>query len=164
MANPLPLRHPGPCLLMAMALLTACRGEAPAPVTPETVVVSAPSAAEPMPVLRLPQGNLEAVALDLGVALDADGRVATPVARVRPRDTVHVSLVTIGDAPAAMLGVRWRDAAGQVLGVDERAIRTEGPAVHTFSRTPKTGWPPGRYEVEVSVGAQSAGVRAFEVR
>jgi len=109
-------------------------------------------------------GSLEAVALELGTTLDADGRVAVSTERVQANDTVHISLVTVGDAEAAMLAVRWRDAQGRELAADGRVVRAAGPAVHTFSRTPEGGWAPGRYEVEVMLGGASAGIRGFEVR
>ena len=153
-------------VLLAALVLTACSGDAapdttPAPAAPAEA--AAPSASA-TPAVQLPQGNLEAVALELGVVLDAEGRVATPTERVRAGDAVHVSLVTVGEAQAAMLAVRWRDAAGAEIDVDERAIAATGPAVHTFTRKPEGGWAPGRYEVEVTMDGESAGVRAFEVR
>ena len=104
------------------------------------------------------------MALDVGVTLDADGRVATVAERVRAGDAVHASLVTVGESDAAMLAIEWRDAAGAAIDADERAISATGPAVHTFTRKPDGGWAPGRYEVEVRVDGESAGVRTFEVR
>jgi hypothetical protein len=115
-------------------------------------------------IVQLPQGSLEAVALEVGVALDADGRVAAVTERVRPADAVHASLVTVGESEAAMLAIAWRDASGAEIDADERAITASGPAVHTFTRQPEGGWAPGRYEVEVSVDGESAGVRSFDVR
>ncbi|GIX38908.1 MAG: hypothetical protein KatS3mg127_2147 [Silanimonas sp.] len=157
-----------PLLLIAgLALLAACSDKGPAEEAPPAAPVAPAVAAEtaaPSPVPALPRGTLEAVALELGAGLDADGRVAQVAERFRPRDTVHASLVTVGEAPAAMLSVQWRSAEGRVLAADERAIQPKGPAVHTFSRQVTGGWPPGRYEVEVRLNGESAGVRAFEVR
>ena len=153
-------------LIAGLVLLAAC-GRGPAEVAaPAAPALPAPAAeaAAPSPVPALPRGTLEAVALELGAGLDADGRVAQVAERFRPRDTVHASLVTVGEAPAAMLSVQWRSAEGRVLAADERAIQPTGPAVHTFSRQVAGGWPPGRYEVEVRLNGESAGVRAFEVR
>lgn len=146
-------------------LIAGCGGESAGP----SVGSGADSGTEPSgnaaePIARLPQGSLEAVALEVGVGLDADGRVAASTERVRPADAVHVSLVTVGEATAAMLAVRWRDASGTVIDADERAITASGPAVHTFTRQPEGGWAPGRYEVDVRVNGESAGVRSFEVR
>lgn len=154
-------------VLMLALLLSACGSDAPAPSSDASPAPAAAASIEPVaivPVEALPQGSLEAVALELGVTLDADGRVAQPVDRVRGTDTVHASLVTVGEAKAAMLRVRWRDAAGKELAADERAISTTGPAAHTFSQAPEGGWAPGRYELEVTMDGESAGVRAFEVR
>ena len=153
-------------VLLAALMLTACSGDAAPDATPAAGASTDPGApsASAAPAVQLPQGNLEAVALELGVVLDAEGRVATPSERVRAGDAVHVSLVTVGEAQAAMLAVRWRDAAGAEIDADERAITAEGPAVHTFTRKPEGGWAPGRYEVEVTMDGESTGVRAFEVR
>ncbi len=154
-------------VLLSALLLSACGSEAPpAESAAPPAALSADAAVNnaPEPVDVLPQGSLEAVALELGVALDGDGRVAQTVERARRSDTVHVSVVTVGEAEAVMLTVRWRDADGKDVAVDERAITAAGPAVHTFSHTPEGGWTPGRYEVEVLMSGESAGLRAFEVR
>lgn len=147
-------------------LLAGFGGESAAPAAgaeaPSTAADTGSAAAEP--IAQLPQGSLEAVALEVGVALDADGRVAAVVERVRPGDAVHASLVTVGESKAAMLAIAWRDASGTEIDADERAITASGPAVHTFTRQLEGGWAPGRYEVEVRVDGESAGVRSFEVR
>ncbi|MCZ8114546.1 hypothetical protein [Silanimonas sp.] len=154
-------------IAFALALLLAgCGGEPAAPAAgaeaPSTAAEAGGAGAEP--IAQLPQGSLEAVALEVGVALDADGRVAAVSERVRPGDAVHASLVTVGESEAAMLAIAWRDASGAEIDADERAITASGPAVHTFTRKPESGWAPGRYEVEVRVDGESAGVRSFEVR
>ena len=162
-ASPLPCRSVA--LALAAALAVAC---SPAPVAPSTPEASTarPEAADPAPAATvvLPLGDLEAVALEVGARLDAEGRVATPQERFRPADTVHASLVTVGTSPAARLRVEWRNDAGAVLAADERAVAPGGPAVHTFSRAADGGWPPGRYAVRVRIGDQDAGERPFEVR
>lgn len=149
----------------AVLLLVACGGDPAARDAAGGALPTAPATgADTEPIAQLPRGSLEAVALDVGVTLDADGRVVAPTERVRPTDAVHASLVTVGAASAAMLAVRWRDASGTVIDADERAITANGPAVHTFTRQPAGGWTPGRYEVDVRVNGESAGVRSFEVR
>lgn len=149
----------------AVLLLVACGGDPAARDAAAGAVPTTPATgADAEPIAQLPRGSLEAVALDVGVTLDADGRVAAPADRVRPGDAVHASLVTVGDSKAAMLAVHWRDAAGNEIAADERAIVASGPAVHTFTRQPEGGWGPGRYEVEVRMDGESAGIRSFEVR
>lgn len=147
-------------------LLAACAPEAPpaegAAGPAPAVVETAPAEAGPAAVL--PAGDVEAVALEIGSRLDADGRVAQVQERFRPADTVQASLVTVGSAPAAMLEIEWRSADGRVLAADQRAIAPAGPAVHSFSRSVEGGWPPGQYAVEVRLDGESAGIRAFEVR
>jgi hypothetical protein len=153
-------------LLLAALLLAACGGDSAPDAAQAPALAADPgtASASAAPDVELPQGSLEAVALELGVVLDGDGRVSQATERVRAADAVHVSLVTVGQADAAMLAVRWRDAAGAEIDADERAITAEGPAVHTFTRKPEGGWAPGRYEVEVTMDGESAGIRAFEVR
>lgn len=143
-------------------LLVACAPEpAPDDAPADATVVAAPDRTA---MAAQPVGDLEAVALELGSRLDADGRVAATQERFRPADTVQLSLVTVGSAPAAMLVVEWRDANGSVLATDQRAVAVTGPAVHSFSRAVEGGWAPGRYVVEARLGGESAGVREFEVR
>lgn len=175
-----PARHwPGVAVpglaLVALVALAGCgrdRGTAsdsasqagPAIATDAATDTATDTDPDPRPEAALDLGTLEAVALELGTALDADGRVAAAREVVAATDAVHVSLVTVGNAAAAPIDVRWRDGNGAEIGADARAIDAAGPAVHTFSRQPEGGWTPGRYEVEVLLGGQSAGVRAFEVR
>jgi len=143
-------------------LLVACAPEpAPDDAPADATVVAAPDRTA---MAAQPVGDLEAVALELGSRLDADGRVAEVQERFRPSDTVQVSLITVGSAPTARLRVEWRDAEGRVLASDEQSIAPTGPAVHRFSRAVEGGWPPGRYAVEVHLDAASAGVREFDVR
>lgn len=161
LSNPsLPVR-----LLMVAAvagLLAGCGRDAASAGAETSTPAATADASEPP--AAAPEGSLEAVALELGTTLDVDGRVALASERVRASDTVHVSLVTVGEVERATLVARWRDAAGTEIAVDEREISATGPAVHTFSRTPETPWAAGRYEVEVMLGDESAGVRPFEVR
>lgn len=145
-------------------LLAACGGEPAAPDASAGASPAATARPDAEPIAQLPQGSLDAVALEVGVALDADGRVAAVTERVRAGDAVHASLVTVGESEAAMLAIAWRDASGAEIDADERAITASGPAVHTFTRKPEGGWAPGRYEVEVRVDGESAGIRSFEVR
>lgn len=148
------------CLAVALA---GCSGgdDVAAPDAADAESAALPTGESPA---ALPQGTLEAVGVELGTAIDADGRVLRPEARVRPGDTVHVSLVTVGDAPAVTLGAEWRNAEGAVLHRDERAIQTAGPAVHTFSLKPESGWAAGRHEVTLSLDGEVAGTREFELR
>lgn len=150
--------------LFLLLALAGCGREPDAPTAAGAAAAPSTTAEESNDADDASIGTLEAVALELGTALDADGRVSATTERVRAGDTVHVSLVTVGDAEGAPIAVRWRDAAGTVLAEDERTVTAAGPAVHTFSRKPEAPWAPGRYEVEVLLGGESAGVRAFEVR
>lgn len=156
-----------PLRLLALSVacgvwLAGCSQQEPAS---ESADAQSPAPVAEAPAIpQLPAGSIEAVALEIGAGVDADGRVSVSMERFRRTDTVHASLVTVGDAPASMLKVQWRDANGSEVAVDERAIQTTGPAVHTFSRGVEGGWLPGRYEVEVRLNDESAGVRTFEVR
>jgi len=161
-----PVSKPSPALLLVIVgilagSLAGCGGDAATGGAEAAPAAAVDDSTAPAP---LPAGDLEAVALELGSRLDADGRVAGVQEHFRPGDTVQASLVTVGSAPAARLRVEWRDAEGRVLGTDERSIAPAGPAVHRFSRAVEGGWPPGRYAVEVHLDATSAGLRHFEVR
>lgn len=151
-------------MLLSSAFVVGCGAEDRAPASADASPAPSADTAVADAVAPRPPGSLEAVALELGTAVDADGRVAAPSERVRAGDAVHVSLVTVGDADAADLAIAWRDASGTEIDADEREITAAGPAVHTFSRQPEGGWAPGRYEAEVRIDGESAGVRAFEVR
>jgi hypothetical protein len=139
---------------MLLALVVSCKKEeAPLP-PPSPSAAPAPSAPAPFRVSRI----------DLGNAVDAQKKVAAPSAVFAPTDTIYASILTEGAAPKVTLLARWTYEDGQVVSEGTEVIAPMGPAATEFHITKPSGWPAGKYQVEVTADGKPAGVQAFEVK
>lgn len=104
------------------------------------------------------------VRIELGAVVDGEGRVTMPRTVFSPADTVRLSLGRI--AGADTVRVRWVRVDGDDAGVavDSAAQVPDSAGFFSFAASPRSGWSPGRYAAEVSVGGRQAGVATFEVR
>ncbi len=151
--------------LSATLALTACKKTEPAP-TPTTTVNPAPA---PAPPAQVPQTASAAVtAVDLGSAVDADGRVVAGTSTFATTDTITASVMTNTSVPNASatgtLGARWTFEDGQVVNQESKTFNFTGPGTTNFQISKPDGWPVGRYRVEISLDGAVVQTRDFEVR
>jgi hypothetical protein len=148
-------------LLIASLILaaSACgRDEAPAP-PPAT----APPAAAPPPVSSVP-APFRVASIDLGTSVGADKRVAAPTSSFSPTDTIYASVASEGSAASVTLSARWTYEDGQLVHEATETLAPSGPAVTEFHIEKPSGWPAGKYKVEIASNGQPAGSKEFEVR
>jgi hypothetical protein len=107
---------------------------------------------------------LRVTSVDVGKSLTADKAVANPTDDFMPRDTVFVSVATEGAAPSATLVARVTFQDGQLVDESTRTIAPTGQARTEFHVFKPTGWPEGKYKVEVSLNGALAGSKDFEVK
>jgi hypothetical protein len=138
---------------MLFALLVSCKKEEAPPPPPPPPPAAAPAPA-PFRVSRI----------DLGNAIDAQKRVPAPSAVFAPTDTIYASIQTDGAAPKVTLLARWTYEDGQVVSEGSEVIAPTGPAATEFHITKPSGWPAGRYQVEITADGAPAGSQAFEVK
>ena len=150
-------------LLGAVAVAGCKKNEEPA-VTP-------PPAAEPaaLPPVAAPAATASVTGIDLGNAVGADMRVATPMSTFATGDTIHASVATsTSDAMATVpssLGIKWTHLdSNQVVHEDSRDFQLKGEQVHDFEITNPDAWPTGRYKVDVTVDGNVVQSREFAVR
>lgn len=143
-------------LSLGIAATLACRREEAAPpaAAPAPAPAAAPAAPAPFRVSRI----------DLGNAIDASKQVPNPSAVFAPGDTIYASVVTEGASPSVTIIARWTFEDGQVVSESSQSIAPEGPASTEFHISRPSGWPAGKYQVEVVANGASAGVKSFEVR
>lgn len=127
--------------------------------------VDSPAAATPP--ATTPSTSSAVTSIDVGKSVDADKRVTNATTTFSPRDTMYVS-VTTQNAPAnAMLTAKWTFQDGQVVDSLTQAVAaattTGGPTVTEFHLARPSGWPAGRYTVEVMLNGQSVGTREITV-
>ena len=143
------------CLVMALglaAVTAGCKKDAPPPPQ-EEAAAPAPAAAE-----------FSVASIDVGKAIGADKRITAPVTTFKPKDTIYVSVVTEGAAPSKTIAARWTFEDGQLVKEGTESIAPTGPAATEFHIAKPSGWPAGKYKVEIMVDGASAGNKEFEVK
>ncbi|HTO52231.1 MAG TPA: hypothetical protein VMR50_02510 [Myxococcota bacterium] len=138
------------CALLAFSLDGCKRGETPSSTTATPPV----SSAAPFRVTGVEVGSL----------VDNDKRIAAPSQEFAPGDTIYASVASEGSAPEVALVARWTYQDGQVVNETKQVIAPSGPAATEFHIAKASGWPSGKYKVEVTANGAPAGSREFEVK
>jgi hypothetical protein len=135
----------------------ACKRETEAPPqaapAPAPTTVPAPAAA-PLRVVDVAVGN----------NIASDKTILNVTQTFAENDTFYVSVRTDGSASRGTLQAVWTYEDGQVVKQDSMEISTAGPAVHEFHVSRPSGWPFGRYKVEIMLNGMPVGSKEFEVR
>jgi hypothetical protein len=135
--------------VLLAALGAACKSEPPPPPAPPPA----------------PAGQAFAVTgIELGKQIGADKRVTEQVAVFAPADTIYASVLSSGAAPSVTVKARWTYEDGQVVSESSQAIAPTGPAVTEFHIAKPSGWPSGKYKVEIAANNAVVGTKDFEVR
>jgi hypothetical protein len=139
----------------AAAAAPACKKKTDtAAAAPDTSMAAPAPAATPFAV----QG------VEVGKQLGADKKVASPATSFAPKDTIYASVATEGSAPSKTIVARWTFGSGKLVKADSQTIAPTGPANTEFHITKPSGWPVGKYKVEISVDGSPAGSKEFEVK
>jgi hypothetical protein len=141
---------------LCLAVLACKRDEA-------TSTTPTPPAAAPPPVAAAP-APFRVAEIQIGSALRADKRIAAPSEQFAPTDTIFASVASEGVASSVSLAARWTYEDGQVVSETTETIAPTGPAVTEFHISKPSGWPTGKYRVEIVADGRPAGAREFEVR
>ena len=120
-----------------------------------------PTAAAPAPAA--PEAFAVAE-VTLGKAIGTDKRVASPSTTFGPKDTIYASVATTGSAPSKTLTAKWTFQDGQTVKEGSETIAPTGPAVTEFHMAKPSGWPVGKYKVEISADGTPATTKEFEVK
>ena len=151
-------------LSLAVALsLSACgkQGEptaTPAGTPPPTAQpdgAAAPSAQAPT--------SVSVTDVELGNAVGADQKVATPSSSFAPSDTIYAAVTTSGAGTVA-LAAKWTYQDGQTVHEESKSIAPTGPATTAFQISKPSGWPAGSYKVAISLNGQPVSSKDFTVQ
>ena len=150
---------------LAVALsLGACKRDEPVTTTAPAPAPTTTPAPAPAPT----PAAATVTAVDLGSAVDADGRVVAGTTTFATTDTITASVMTTTGTPtgraSGTLGARWTFEDGQVVNQESKTFEFTGPGVTNFQISKPDGWPVGRYRVEISLDGQVVQTRDFEVR
>jgi hypothetical protein len=100
----------------------------------------------------------------LGRSVGEDKAIADRTETFRPSDTIYASIATDGSANSATLRARWTFEDGQVVDESTRTIAPNNRERTEFHIAKPTGWPAGKYKLEVFLDNQPAETKNFEVR
>jgi hypothetical protein len=150
-------------LMASIALSFACKKKEPEQTYPPAAEQTpAPAAAaEPTPAAT----PFKVTTISLGKAISSDKTISEPATTFGPNDTIYASVASEGMAPSVTVKARWTYGdAGQLVSESEQTIAPTGPATTEFHVSKASGWPAGKYKVEISVDGSPAGVQEFEVK
>jgi hypothetical protein len=103
--------------------------------------------------------------IEVGKQIGPDKKVTTPAATFGPKDTIYASVATEGAAPSKTIVATWTfGPTGKLVKTDSQTIAPTGPAATEFHISKPSGWPVGKYKVEITVDGSPAGSKAFEVK
>jgi hypothetical protein len=146
-------------LLMVLGVALApvgCKKNPPPPA--ET------GSADTAPAAPAPTEAFAVSDVTLGKAIGADKRVAAPATTFGPKDTIYASVATTGSAPSKTITAKWTYQDGQTVKEGTETIAPTGPAVTEFHIAKPSGWPAGKYKVEIAVDGTPATTKDFEVK
>ena len=105
--------------------------------------------------------SLQITAIQLGRSLNADHSVAEFTSVFGQRDTVYLSVLTVGGG-SGTLSVRWT-FGGNVVGEPKKRVADRDVAATDFPLQNAGGFPPGQYSAEVFLDGKSVGTRTFRI-
>jgi hypothetical protein len=142
--------------LAAAAALGACAKQEP-PRPPPTLAPMTPVAPTPVP--------FKVTSVDLGRSIGDDRKIKDAAATFERKDTIYAAITSEGVAARAAIKVRWTfGVKGQLVSEETRDIIPAGPAVLEFHISKASGWPVGKYKVEVSADGAPVATKDFEVK
>jgi hypothetical protein len=126
---------------------------------------SPPGEQSPEPGTQPAATALKVTGIEVGKHIGADKLVTLPATTFAPKDTFFVSVATEGTSPSATIAVRWTfgDSTNVIKDMQEPIAPTE-PAATEFHIVKQSGWPVGKYRVEVMLDGAPAGSKEFEVK
>jgi hypothetical protein len=100
----------------------------------------------------------------LGRALGADKRLTDETDKFRPADVIYAVVETQGTAPNAVLQAHWTYQDGQVVDESSHNIAAAGEDVTEFHVSKPSGWPRGKYTVQILLNGAPVKSKDFEVK
>jgi hypothetical protein len=143
--------------VLALGMAAACRQR-------EAATVDTTPAAAPAPP---PTPSVSAI--ELGRQIGANRRVTDTTSAFARRDTIYLVVVTENAPMGANLMAKWTFVeTGQQVDSTTQPVAPAEPgsptSVTEFHISKPSGWPTGKYRVEVWLDGASQGTREFEVK
>ncbi len=142
-------------IALTIASLSGCNNDAGAPAgNPQTAKPHTMQAVIPL---------IDVTMIQLGNALGADGKIGKPTAIFKPTDTVYVAATTERPGHNIALKAKWTFQDDTVVKEITQTISPTDTLVTHFQIANDSGWPTGRYKLEIQVNGQTAAVTEYTV-
>lgn len=175
------MRYAAICLLCLLSLAACQRASTPAASTASTAANGAAAPAsnasakkpasglfamfsgdsEPAPV---DMGGFKIVSITLGNSVDAEQQVPVGKTVFDPKDRIYASVLSTGSHQGLKLSAKWTTETGATVAESEQALVPTAATVTTFSLRNRDPWPPGKYQLVVSIDQRPQDVISFEVQ
>ena len=157
--------------LFGSLALVGCKknqDEAAATPPPATTEPAPSTMPEPEPAPAPAAASASVTSVDLGSAIGADMKVASPSTTFAPTDTIYASVATATSDPAASvpgkLTAKWSFEDGQVVNEESKDVNLGGDDSTEFHIAKPDGFPAGKYKVEISLDGNVVQSKDFEVK
>ena len=152
-------------LVLATALagsiaLVGCKKKEEPVITPPAAETPAPAPTEPAPA---PAATTTVSSVDLGNAIGADNKIASPISTFATSDKIYASVASDGPN-AGKLSAKWTHIDSNQTVHEESKDIPAGPQVTQFEISKPGGWPAGKYKLEVSLDGAVVQTREYEVK
>lgn len=153
-------------LVLATALagsiaLVGCKKKEEPVITPPAAETPAPAPTEPAPAPAATTTTVSSV--DLGNAIGADNKIASPISTFATSDKIYASVASDGPN-AGKLSAKWTHIDSNQTVHEESKDIPAGPQVTQFEISKPDGWPAGKYKLEVSLDGAVVQTRQYEVK
>lgn len=138
--------------------------------SPDPVSTSVPPVADGQLLpLNPDRSAIRIASLQLAAQLGHDNEPIVPTNLFKPTDSIYLVVTTTAPSEGVIgsVGAAWRYGAGE----GEQAVHSEGkelvfsgPGTTTFKIEKPSGWPPGKYSVEVFLNGKTFKRLAYKVQ
>lgn len=166
-----PMNYAIAAALVSMLALAGCKKNddtAAAPMATTPAIDTMPTTPTTPPAATAAMSaTAGVVSLDFGTAVGADKKISAPGDTFKPTDTIYAAVTTMtSDASATVPGkleAKWTFEDGQMVKDDTVDVQFNGNGVTDFSINNPTGFPPGKYQVEILLDGNVVQTKGFGV-
>jgi hypothetical protein len=141
-----------PIALLVSISLAAC-GKKDEPATNDIAVPAAPA-----------PSAIKVTEIETGKSISTDKQVMSGLDAFGVRDTIYVAVKTEGASSSSKLTAKWTYNDSQVVSENTETIAPTGTAYTEFHISKPSGWPKGKYRVDISLDGVESGSKEFVVQ
>lgn len=101
--------------------------------------------------------------VELGSTVDASNKILASGSSFAPTDTIYASVDTSGSGTAT-LDAKWSDQSGQTVHEDSKTLNSSGPQTTAFMISKPSGFPAGKYKLDISLNGSQVASKDFSIK